>query len=79
MHLPCSLKDQLIRVASSVPLNLSEGSAKPTLKDRMRFYAIVFASLREVQALIDLEPETLKSIHATADRLGANLYCLCRR
>ena len=50
------LKDQLLRAASSIALNLSEGSAKPSKKERTRFYTIAFASLREVQALIDHIP-----------------------
>ncbi len=72
------LKDQLRRASSSVALNLSEGSAKPTRKDRMRFYAIAFGSLREVQTIIDLEGDKLEVIRAQADRLGAHLYKLCR-
>ena len=37
----CSpLKDQFKRAASSIVLNLAEGSAKPTAKDRKKFYYI---------------------------------------
>jgi four helix bundle protein len=73
--LPLYLKDQLLRASSSIALNLSEGSAKPTAKDRRRFYVIAFASLREVQALIGLE-HSLESLRAPADVLGAHLYKL---
>ena len=75
--LPSYLKDQLLRAASSIALNLSEGSAKPTRKDRVRFYTIAFASLREVQALIDLE-DRLEMLRERADILGAHLYKLTR-
>ena len=34
------LKDQFKRAASSIVLNLAEGSAKPTAKDRKKFYYI---------------------------------------
>ncbi|MEK7689412.1 MAG: four helix bundle protein [Bdellovibrionota bacterium] len=78
IKLPYHLKDQLNRAASSVALNLSEGSAKPTSKDRMRFYAIAFGSLREVQTIIELEGESLEPIRGLADNLGAHLYQLCR-
>ena len=78
LRLPHHLKDQLLRAASSVSLNLAEGSAKPTGKDRLRFYSIAFASLREVQAVIDLEAEALAPIRGRADVLGAHLYRLCR-
>ncbi len=71
--LPSYLKDQLLRASSSVALNLSEGSARGSRKDRQRFYTIAFASLREVQALIDLE-ESLESLREPTDILGAHLY-----
>ena len=51
---PHHLKDQLNRAALSVVLNLAEGSAKPTPKERRRFYSIALASTREVQALIEV-------------------------
>ena len=73
--LPRFLKDQLERSASSVVLNLSEGSARVSTKERARFYVIAFASLREVQALIDME-ESLSDLSAKADVLGAHLFKL---
>ena len=74
---PSYLKDQLLRASSSVSLNLAEGSAKSSTKERQRYYNIAFASLREVQAVIDLEKEQLKEIHHLADMLGGHLYKLC--
>ncbi len=50
IKLPRHLKDQLLRASSSIPLNLAEGSAKPTKRDQMKFYFISFGSLRECQA-----------------------------
>ena len=47
-------KDQFDRALLSVVLNLVEGSAKPTARDRKRFYAIAMGSLRETQAILDL-------------------------
>ncbi|MBI3534569.1 MAG: four helix bundle protein [Deltaproteobacteria bacterium] len=38
----------------SIPLNLAEGSAKPTSPDRRKFYFIALGSLREVQTLLAL-------------------------
>jgi len=43
----------------------------------MRFYVIAFASLREIQALIEME-DSLKVLYGLADQLGANLYRLTR-
>ena len=76
--LPHSLKDQLRRAASSICLNLAVGSAKPTERDRARFYAIAFGSCREVQSLIEMESESLGELHGIADRVAASLYRLCR-
>ena len=67
-------RDQLLRAALSIVLNLAEGSAKPTPKERRRFYAIALGSLREVQALLDLLKRSEE--FAIADRLGASLYRL---
>ena len=39
-------RDHLQRACLSVALNLAEGSAKPTVKERRRFYGISLASLR---------------------------------
>lgn len=78
VRFPYGLRDQLIRAASSICLNLSEGSAKPTKKDRQRFYAIAFGSLREVQTLIEMEPGILNQHAPLADNLAAHLYKLTR-
>ena len=78
VKLPYSLRDQLIRASSSICLNLSEGSAKPTSKDRKRFYAIAFGSLREVQCLMEMESKLLAPLPALADQLAAHLYKLTR-
>ncbi len=78
VKLPHHLKDQLLRAASSICLNLAEGSAKPTPRDRAKFYAIAFGSCREVQSVIQMEPEALAGLHTRADSLGGCLYKLCR-
>ena len=72
--LPAYGKDQLRRAAFSIALNLAEGAAKESLKDRCRYYSISLASLREVQSIIALED--LKHLQAKADFLGACLYKL---
>lgn len=70
------MKDQLNRASLSVVLNLSEGSAKTSLKDRKRFYEIAFASHRETQTLFDLiENQELILI---SDKLAGGLYNLIR-
>ncbi|MCB0319262.1 MAG: four helix bundle protein [Bdellovibrionales bacterium] len=72
------LKDQLERAASSVALNLAEGSGRFTRKDQKRFYHIAFASLRECQAVLDLADKTEKEMIELADSLAAHIYCLIK-
>ncbi len=74
--LPYFLKDQLLRAASSVCLNLAEGTGRSGAKERQRFYSIAMGSLREVQAILTLEPGTNESILDLADHVGACLYQL---
>src|SRR5690242_14514474 len=76
VKLPHAIRDQLMRAASSVTLNLSEGSAKPSRKERLRYYAIAFGSIREIQAIIRLED--LANLSEPADHLAACLYKLTR-
>ena len=71
------LRDQLHRASASIVLNLAEGSAKPTEKDRRRFYAISLGSLREVQTILELSQQ--KALFRLADHLGACIYKLSRK
>ena len=78
LTLPHHLKDQLSRASLSICLNLAEGSAKPSIKEKRRFYAIAFGSCREVQTVIELEKESTHEIFSIADQVAAHLYRLCR-
>lgn len=78
LKLPKHLKDQLMRAASSISLNLAEGSAKPTKRDQMKFYFIAFGSLRECQAALSLSGQTSPDLLDLADHIGACLYRLTR-
>lgn len=70
------MKDQFDRALLSIPLNLAEGSAKPSSKERARYYRTALGSLREVQVILDLnDAEELKQ---SADILAASLYRLCK-
>ena|SRR3989338_7293031 len=73
-----AFKNQFERAILSIPLNLAEGSAKPTRRDRRKFYFIALGSLREVQAILDLGQAT-PCMLKQADILGAHLYRLCHR
>ena len=70
-----ALRDQLHRASLSICLNLVEGSAKLSQKERARFYRIALGSLREVQMIIELEALPLQN---EASVVGAHLYRLIR-
>ena len=77
LRLPSHLKSQLLRSASSVPLNLREGEARGSMPDRLRFYRIAYASFRESQAALELAALQIDaSFSDLIDHLGASLYKL---
>ena len=78
LKLPAYLKDQCLRAASSVVLNLAEGCGKDSPADRRRFYQIALGSVREVQAILDLADQVPDSLRTRADHLGACVYKLCQ-
>jgi four helix bundle protein len=48
------MKDQLFRAATSIPLNLAEGNARYTSKDKKRFYLTAYSSLQECKTILGL-------------------------
>ena len=74
VRLKSYMQDQLQRAALSVALNISEGAAKPTLKDQRRFFAIAYGSVREVQTILTLAKRSHE--FKLADVVGAHLYRL---
>jgi four helix bundle protein len=79
LRVPPYLKDQLLRASSSIALNLAEGSAKPTFRDRIKFYYIALGSFRECESILHLSDCSTLELHALADRLGGALYKLCHQ
>ena len=78
LKLPRYLQDQLLRASSSVALNVAEGSGKQTDKEQRRYYAISLGSLRECEAILELENINDPGLSQKLDRLGAILFTLCR-
>jgi len=76
LQLPGHLRNQLLRAASSIALNLREGAAKPTKPDQNRYFYISLGSLRECQAILDLAQNAPAQVLELADKLGAHLYKL---
>lgn len=76
--LPGHLKDQLLRAASSVVLNLAEGAGRFSAKDQKRFFHIAFGSLRECEAVFDLQGILNTEVRECLDKLAAHLFKLIR-
>ena len=72
------LKDQLTRASSSIVLNLAEGAGRFGRKDQKKFFNIAFASLRESQAILDIEKITDPKILTSADTLAAHIFKLIK-
>lgn len=73
-----NLRDQLLRAASSISLNLAEGNAKRTEKEKKRYYHTAYASCQECKTILKLAKLSDSEIMNTADRLGAWLYNLLK-
>jgi four helix bundle protein len=76
--LPVHLRDQFARASSSVALNLAEGAAKSSPRDRARFYEIALGSLRESQVILRLVVDDAAPIARDADVLAAHVFKLVR-
>ncbi len=72
------LRDQLLRGASSVALNLSEGNAKFSVDEKKRFYQIAYASLQECKTILKLIRCEDEDLIDSADKLGAWIYNLLK-
>ncbi len=55
-------------------LNLAEGAAKPSMKEKKKFYSIAYGSIRECQAILRVLSQA--SLFEQADRIGAQVYKL---
>ena len=76
LNLKGPMKNQFQRAILSVVLNLAEGSAKSSSRERKKFYEISLGSLREAQAILNLIKH--QELITEADKLGAFLYKLCQ-
>jgi len=58
---------------------LTEGSGKRTPEDQKRFFSIALGSLRECDAIIQLEQIEDPLLASLGDQLGAILFTLTRK
>ena len=70
------LNNQYQRALLSAVLNLSEGSAKFSWKDKARFYNISYGSLQEVRTILKLA--NISKYDDQMDKLCAWIYKLTR-
>lgn len=76
VSVPKHLRDQLNRAASSIALNLAEGNAKFSYRDKARIYQIAYGSFRECQAVFDLSGIEDDELLLISKHLGSSLYRL---
>ena len=78
MEWPGHLRDQALRAASSIVLNVAEGAGLPSKKQKLRHYSIAMGSLCEVQAALDITcTEDSTKAKIVADQVAAHLFKLC--
>jgi four helix bundle protein len=73
-----NLRDQLLRAASSISLNLSEGNAKRTVPEKKRYYQMAYASSQECRTVLKLAKVQDGELHDMANKLGAWIYNLLK-
>jgi len=76
VKIPFYLQDQLYRAASSITLNLAEGSGKRTAKDQKKFFYQAYGSYKECKAIFDLMNIKNKNLESKLEILGAHLWKL---
>ena len=77
---PNHLRQQLLRAASSIVLNLAEGWGRQSPADRRHFFTIAFGSVRECQAIAQLalcnRGTSQTTLANDLDKLAAYIYRL---
>ena len=78
LPLKAEAKNQLSRASRSIALNLAEGRGRFTRKDQIKFFTMAMGSLRECQALLELEGLSQSEAFKCADQLGSALCKLIK-
>jgi four helix bundle protein len=77
LKVPLALQDQLQRAVYSIPMNLNEGAARHTRKDRYRFYRIALGSFSEVEIILDITEIEGQQLVTVRKQLAGSLVNLC--
>lgn len=78
-RVPPFIHSQLVRASSAIALNLAEGSGRATPNDQRHFYTIALGSLRECEAIIELENLSEPVLREKLDALGCIVYALAHK
>ena len=85
-EIPHYLKDQWLRAALSILLNIAEGSGRIGKKEKIRFYNIARSSVFECVAITDIliSTERISYLHGeellqASDELSRMLYTMTRK
>ena len=70
------LKDQLKRAASSVSLNIAEGSGRAKPSERKHFYSVARGSAMECAAVADLVLRTEPNLHKEVAHAKTTLHSI---
>ncbi|MBI4545336.1 MAG: four helix bundle protein [Gemmatimonadetes bacterium] len=80
------LGDQLMRAATSIPLNIAEGAGEHSRAEKARFYRIARRSAAECAAILDAlrvlgfaESEQLSTGRELLERIVSMLVVLCQK
>jgi four helix bundle protein len=79
LRMPIHLKDQLMRASASIALNLAESSGRESEREKLRYFTIALGSLRESQAILELEKIDDAELKDITDQLGRILFHLCKK
>ena len=74
LKLKGAMRNQYDRALLSIVLNISEGSSKPSAKERRKYYFISYGSMNEVKTLLHLAK--IHQFNEDLDSLGAHLWKL---
>lgn len=77
-NLKGNLRDQLLRAASSIALNLFEGNAKRAVPEKKRYYQMAYASTQECKTILKLAKISDERMLNTIDKLGAWIFNLLK-
>ncbi len=85
-HEQNNLTSQIRRAATSIPLNIAEGTSRFTKKSYLQFLQYAYGSIREVQVLIELSKDlgyikkkSYDDVSERIDKLSRKLFVFIKK